>query len=258
VAYRAREFRVAGTVPARIYIAGTPVVPEVRLFRPTRSTIEELEQLRRQWSALVNQSRGVIIPLYVAPEFKRLVFTSTYDRDAMHMRESGWREFHDDGSYLGVVTGHLAEIPQSGPGTTFVDTIVVVEVIALLAMFGVLAQHFQLAGDVEVRAGIRCLTTRTAFCYDPDRTFELEYFFLNEDVETTLTVEVTDLLPGPSLLQACKVLLDDLATAVGWKECYQLSERGEFRFPYVGRRWKPHLELWTARFGIGWTDEKVT
>ena len=63
--------------------------------------------------------------------------------------------------------------------------------------------------------------------------------------------------PGPALVTAAALLVDELGQAFGVPEMGQLTRDGRLRRPYWGHSWQPQMVTWASNHGIGVTDETL-
>ncbi len=243
--------RLGTQPPPAIYVAIAPLEPYERLFRPDRETLAEIRDLNTSPVFGMN-GVGDVLFTDLRPGFKRIDLAHGYQEEVL--RRYGWMEFHDDGAFIGISLGD--EDLQRGQGNLhgeqpavpgFYDTRMTCELVARLAAFGLLAQHFDLHGEVMIAAGIIGEGLPATITTGPGRWEADDTQVVATPVHTTLSADVEDLIGIERVLKVAAPLLDDLMTAFGWPRCLQLDRDGTVRLRFWGGGWAQQVERWAER-----------
>ncbi len=267
-----------------VFIVAVPALRNERLFRPTRSMTNSFTALPHQIRQLESTGQGettpltgrldpifgmsraaLIVPPYARPRFKSVELTSNgFTLECL--REYGWSEFHDDGSYAAVIP---ARTLHSGPQKEKVECFYfenpgfVAHVLGSLARLWVLSVLHDLTGDVHLRIGISGARQDL-----PLRMLSMESNYLaplydecdvHEDVYADTSTSIEELAVGPLLLQTTKPLLDDIYTAFAWPECLAVSTDGKLREKNISQILRRSgINAWASGVGVEWTSEPAT
>jgi hypothetical protein len=252
--------RLGAEPPPVIYVVVVPLEPYERLFRPDRETLAEVRALHTQ-PVFGTQGVGDILLTDLRPGFKRIDLAHGYQDTAL--QQYGWMEFHDDGAFLGVTVADAN--PQRGMADlhgdqqaipAFYDSRMTCEVVARLAAYGVIANHFDVHGEIVMTAGIAAEGLPVTVTTGPGRWEADRTQVVDTPVRTTLSADVDDLVQIQGVLTTAAPLLDDLMTAFGWPRCAQLERDGTVRLRFWGQGWTQQIERWAEREDLLVTHER--
>jgi hypothetical protein len=259
------------------YVAIIPLFPVERLFRLTARELTAVTQLFdpvqqeqgfQRFPHLAHQAHllisilgrgdvGRIVPSVARPGFKRMEFTYSW-WEVERLRESGWMEFHDDGTLYMAIPAMRDAVPiEDGTRDGWLELDIVSDVVRGLAAYSVLAGAYKIDGEIAIQVGIPrqgnlWLGPAARF---PGRRFRLRG--LSQPVATTISTEIEDLTIGPKLLRTAKLVLDDLFSAFGWHECDLITVDGTLaRAAFRERDW-PWIEQWAKQIGAVPTQQEI-
>jgi hypothetical protein len=252
--------RLGDDPPPAIYIAIVPLESYERLFRPDRETLAQVRNLG--WQPVFGTGGvGDVIFTDLRPGFKRVDLARGHEDNVI--RRYGWMEFNDDGAFLGVIVGDedlqrgradLQEGQQGLPG--FYDTRITCELVARLYAYGLLAEHFDVHGELAITVGIAPKGLPATVTTGPGRWEADRTEVVTSSVQTSLSADVEDLVEIGSVLRVAAPLLDDLMTAFGWPRCFQLERDGTIRLRFWGDGWTQNVQRWAEGLDLPTTDQQ--
>ena len=227
-----------------IYISITPLEQYDRVFQPNYHQIRSVQSIGR--NPVFGQTVGEILFSHVTPGFKSLEFRR-FDKalDNQLLRKREWLEFHDDGSFLGVILGTESKGQDMAH---FYDTRVTCELIARLSAYGTLASHFGLYGEIAILVGIAKSGLPATIRMPPARAGGT-IMAVDSPVATQLSAEIADLRTPGSVVKIALPLVDDLMSAFGLSAGLLLRRDGSIVIGNWGS-WKSRLRSWAKDNGI--------
>jgi hypothetical protein len=252
--------RLGEDPPPTVYVAIVPLEAYERLFRPDRAT---LAQIRTLGITPVFGTSGVgdVLMTDLRPGFKRIDLAHGYEEPIL--QRYGWMEFHDDGAFLGVLVGDPdlqrglgGGGSEQNPTPGFYDTRLTCELVARLAAYGLLAELFDVHGELIITAGIAGEGLPATITTGPGRWDADHTQMVRTSVRTSLSADTDDLTQMPGVLRVAAPLLDDLMTAFGWPRCFQLERDGTIRLRFWGGGWDQQIRRWADGMGLSATEEQ--
>jgi hypothetical protein len=181
------------------------------------------------------------------------------------MDSYGWMEFHDDGSFVATVMGDRELEPseeESAEETVrevvgdFYDTRLTAEVVARLEAYGLLAELFDVSGEILVEVGIHSLGLPASISVGPERSSPNFTQILRTPVNTRHSADVEDLIGVDRVLRVAAPLLDDLMTAFSWPRNFQLDRNGAIRINFWGGPWVEQIRQWATQLELLISEER--
>ena len=217
------------------FVAIAPVEAFHRLFRPDRETLDAVRAIPTS-PVFGIPELGAVLASDLRPGFKRIDIAHGYETAVLKW---GWREFHDDGAFVGAIIGRAEFDPPTKmanktelPG--FYDTDLTIRVVAILTAYGVLAKHFDVHGELALRAGFLPNALPAALIASGGRSEPIGAQTLDRTVSTTLSLDSTDLMVPTGVLAAAAPIIDDLVSAFAWPRGPQLESDGTIRLRFWG------------------------
>lgn len=246
--------RLGDDPPPAIFVAIVTLEPYERLFRPDRETLAGIRALNTRPVFGANGVGDVLLN-DLRPGFKRIDLARGFQEDII--QRYGWSELHDDGAFLGVIVGEadlqrgyadLQAGQQAIPG--FYDTRITCQLVARLAAYGILAVQFDVHGEIAITVGIAGAGLPATITTGPGRWEANDTQIVTTSVQTSLSADVEDLVPVQGVLEVAAPLLDDLMTAFGWPQCFQLDRDGTIRLGFWGDGWTQQVEHWAQSLDL--------
>lgn len=196
----------------------------------------------------------------VTTGFRRYIAGDQHFRDEGQARLYA-AEFHRDGA--GCITANIGddwrrgwrsseEMPQL---MTIGDEGLGFTVISMLSLLGGHAVRAGAFGGASVMASIRSslpvqIGQRRSMAGIGERVGGTRAIAAFEELSRTVPLDSIR-TPSADLVSASHLVASDLLSGFGLPESSQLTLAGEIRWPYVNHNYRPSLERWAQRFGIG-------
>ena len=125
-----------------------------------------------------------------------------------------------------------------------------------MSPFGLLANLFNIRGEVTIRLGIANVALPAAIATGAHRTGVRHSRVVDSAIHTDLSINIVDDLATISgVLRTAAILLNDLMTAFQWPRCFQLEADGTVVLSTWGSQWRPSVERWVQENNISAMDD---